>query len=113
MAKWIPHRLSGDQTPIEARKFKHWIGVYEHWFALHSSLNNVTGYDVSDWDSGLLVTNVPHMFLITCKGDAKDAARLARNKLVERYGESKVHDKLKNAPKREKVLSKAVASATL
>lgn len=111
--KWIPHRHDGDQTPIEARKFKHWIGVYEHWFALHPSLNNVTGYDVSDWDSGMRVTSVPAMFLITCKGDEKDAARLALNKLIELHGESKVHDKLKNAPARKKVFPKAVADATI
>lgn len=111
--KWIPHRTTGDQTPIEVKKFKHWIGTQEHWFCVHESLEMIGRYTVSDWASGYRVADIDYMTLATCRGDSKGAARLTLNKLVERVGESRVLEKLLAAPKREKVLSKAVAAATI
>lgn len=113
MAKWIPHRQNGDQTPIEAKKFKHWIGTREHWFCVHESLEMIGRYTVSDWDSGYRVAEVQYMTLQACRGDAKDAARLTLNKLVERVGESRVLEVLRSAPKRLKNFPKAVAAATI
>lgn len=114
MAKWIPHRNDGDQTPIQVQKFKHWVGPYEHWFCVHENLNGASfGYTVSDWDSGYRVVDVRYSALAACRGNKKDAARMELNKLIERAGESRVLEVLRNAPKREKVLSKAVAGATI
>jgi hypothetical protein len=53
------------------------------------------------------------MLLISCNGKAKDAAKLTLTKLVERVGESLVHRKLTDAPKRKKDFPTAVASATI
>ena len=112
--KWIPHRENGDQTPIEVQKFKHWVGVYEHWFCVHHNLNGAHfGYVVSDWDSGYRVQNIDFITLQACQGRVKDAARMTLNKLIERAGESRVLEVLRKAPKREKNLPKAVAHATI
>ena len=111
--KWIPHRNDGDQTPIEAKRFAHYIGTSQHWFAVHENLENGRGYTVSHWDSGYRVAHVPAMLLISCNGDAKAAARLTITKLVEMHGEGLVHRKLANAPARKKDLPKAVAAATI
>ncbi len=111
--KWVPHRINGDQTPIEAKKFKHWVGTQEHWFCVHESLEMIGRYDVSDWVSGYRVLSIPYMTLAACRTDAKAAARLALNNLIERHGESHVLEVLRTAPKREKVSSNAVAAATL
>lgn len=112
--KWIPRRNDGDQTPIEARKFKHWIGTQEHWFCVHESLDLIGAYTVSDWTSGMRVAAIEHMTLAACRGDAKDAARLTLNKLVERLGESRVLNTLRNAPARSAPATPApVAPATL
>ena len=114
MAKWIPHRTDGDQTPIVVQKFKHWVGTQEHWFCVHHNLNGAAfGYVVSDWDSGYRVANIDFITLQACRGDAKGAARLTLNKLIERAGESRVLEVLRSAPKRAKNLPKAVASATI
>lgn len=112
--KWIPHRESGDQTPIEVQKFKHWIGTQEHWFCVHQNLNGAAfGFVVSDWASGYRVVSIDFSTLQACLGDKKGAARLALNKLVERVGESRVLEVLRKAPARKKVLSEAVAPATI
>lgn len=111
--KWIPHRQDGDQTPIEARKFKHWIGTQEHWFCWHESLNHVNGWTVSDWASGYRVADFSAFQVLACRGDKKAAARLALNRLVERVGEGRVLEVLRNAPARKKVFPKAVADATI
>jgi hypothetical protein len=111
--KWIPHRNNGDQTPIEVQKFKHWIGTQEHWFCVHKSLEMLGRYDVSDWASGYRVAPVGHLNMSAARNDAKAAARLTLNDLIERLGESKVQEVLRNAPKREKVLPNAVADATI
>jgi hypothetical protein len=111
--KWIPHRNDGDQTPIEAQKFKHWVGTQEHWFCVHASLEMIGQLTVSHWSSGYRVAHGPAMLLISCNGDAKAAARLTITKLVEMHGEGLVHRKLANAPARKKDLPKAVAAATI
>lgn len=112
--KWIPKRETGDQTPIEATRFSHYVGTIQHWFCFHENLNGAAfGWVVSDWDSGLRVSNIEYITLAACQGNKKDAARMTLNKLIERVGESVVLQKLNAAPKREKVFSKAVASATL
>lgn len=114
MAKWIPRRESGDQAPIEVQKFKHWIGTQEHWFCVHENLNGAAfGFVVSDWASGFRVVEIPYTTLAACEGRKMAAGRLALNKLIERVGESRVLEVLKNAPPRKKVLSKAVANATI
>ena len=115
MAKWIPHRHDGDQTPIEVQKFKHWIGTQEHWFCVHKSLNlsSVGSYTVSDWASGYRVVNIDFITLQACQGRVKDAAKLTITKLVERHGESRVLEVLRVAPARKKDLPKAVADATI
>lgn len=100
MAKWIPHRNNGDQTPIDAQKFKHWIGTQEHWFCAHKSLNFIGQYTVSDWASGYLVTDIPCATLAFCLGDTKKAARMALNQLLALHGESRVLSVLRGAPKR-------------
>ena len=111
--KWIPHRHDGDQTPIEAKRFAHYIGTIQHWFALHENIEGGHGWTVSHWDSGYRVLHVPNITLMACPGREKDAAKLALNNLVELHGESLVHRKLMAAPDRKKVLSKAVADATI
>jgi len=111
--KWIPHRHDGDQTPIEAQKFKHWVGTQEHWFCVHASLEMIGQLTVSHWSSGYKVAVVSHLNLMAARNDAKAAARMTLNGLVERVGESKVQEVLRNAPEREKVLPKAVAAATI
>jgi hypothetical protein len=111
--KWIPHRHDGDQTPIEAKRFAHYIGTIQHWFAVHENLEGGHGYTVSHWDSGYRIAHVPAMLLISCNGKAKDAAKLTLTKLVERVGESLVHRKLTDAPKRKKDFPTAVAAATI
>lgn len=114
MAKWIPHRLDGDQTPIEVQKFKHWIGPYEHWFCVHKNLNGAAfGFVVSDWDSGYRVAHIDYTTLAACQNNKKDAARLTLNHLIKRHGESRVLELLRKAPKRDKNFPKAVASATI
>lgn len=100
MAQWIPHRADGDQTPIEAKKFKHWVGTQEHWFCVHRSVNLLGQWTVSDWASGYRVQDVAYLTLAACRNDPKDAARLTINKLVERVGESKVLEALRKAPTR-------------
>lgn len=100
MAKWIPHRHSGDTTPIDARKFKHWIGTQEHWFCVHESLNLTGLYTVSDWASGYRVTDIPCSTLAVCQGDTKDAARNALNQLLASHGEARVLSVLRSAPTR-------------
>jgi hypothetical protein len=99
--KWVPQREDGDQTPIQVQKFKHWIGTQEHWFCVHGSLEYLGQYTVSDWDSGFLVKDIDHMTLAACRGNVKDAARLTLKKLVERVGESRVLEVLRNAQKRK------------
>jgi hypothetical protein len=113
MAKWIPHRHDGDQTPIEAKRFAHYVGTIQHWFAVHKNMEGGHGYTVSHWDSGYRVAHVPAMLLISCNGDAKAAAKLTITKLVEQHGESRVHRSLAGAPARKKDLPKAVADATI
>jgi hypothetical protein len=111
--KWIPHRDNGDQTPVDAQKFKHWIGTQAHWFCVHESLSFIGQFTVSDYFSGFKVADVPYTTLIACRGDSKAAARLTLNRLVERAGESRVLEVLNKAPTRAKILPKTVASATL
>lgn len=99
--KFIPHRTDGDQTPIEAKKFKHWVGTQEHWFCVHQSLDGAAfGYVVSDWTSGRRVNHIDFITLQSCKGDIKDAARMTLNKLIEKHGESRVLAVLRGAPQR-------------
>jgi hypothetical protein len=100
--KFIPHRNGGDSTPIEAKKFKHWIGTVEHWFCVHESLDMIGKYTVSDWDSGYKVMDVPYQYLMVCLNDTKAAARLTLNRLIESRGESRVLEVLRNAPKKAK-----------
>jgi hypothetical protein len=100
MAKWVPYRHSGDQTPIDARKFKHCIGTQEHWFCVHESLNYIGLRTVSDWASGYRVTDIPCATLAVCRGDTKKAARMALNQLLALHGESRVLSVLRGAPKR-------------
>jgi hypothetical protein len=100
MAKWIPHRTDGNQTPIIVQKFKHWIGTQEHWFCVHESLEMIGRYTVSDWTSGRRVQHIDHITLAACRGNAKDAARLTLNKLIEHHGESRVLAVLRSAPQR-------------
>lgn len=100
MAKWIPHRNNGDQTPIIVQKFKHWVGTQEHWFCVHESLEMIGQYTVSDWHSGYRVQNIEYMTLAACRGDAKAAARQTLNRLIGRLGESRVLDVLRSAPAR-------------
>lgn len=111
--KWIPYRQDGDQTPIEAKRFAHYIGTIQHWFCWHESLNHVNGWTVSDWDSGYKVVDFSAFEVMACRGDKKDAARLVLNRLIERAGESRVLEVLRNAPARKKVFPKAVAAATI
>ena len=101
MAKWIPFRVDGDTTPIDAQKFKHWVGTQEHWFCVHPSLEaHRPGYTVSDWNSGRRVNWVDPLTLAACRGNPKDAARLTLNKLIEQHGESRVLAVLRSAPQR-------------
>jgi hypothetical protein len=100
--KWIPHRTDGDQTPIEAKKFKHWIGTQEHWFCVHESLDHIGQWTVSDWASGRGVRHIEHLTLAACRNNPKDAARLTLNKLIEQHGESRVLAVLRSAPQRTK-----------
>lgn len=111
--KWTPHRTNGDQTAIEARKFKHYIGTQPHWFCVHESLDRIGQMIVSDWASGFSIAAIPHSTIMACRCDSKAAARLTLNRLVERVGESRVLEVLRNAPPRSKVLPETVASATL
>lgn len=99
---FIPNRADGDKTPIEAKKFKHWIGNVEHWFCVHESLNFIGQWTVSDWDSGYRVTDVPYMNLIACLNDTKAAAKMTIDKLIDTRGEGRVLQVLRNAPKRKK-----------
>lgn len=114
MTKWIPNRESGDQTPIKVQKFKHWIGTQEHWFCVHQNLNGPAfGFVVSDWDSGYRVASIGYTALAACQGNEKNAARLVLNQLIERAGESRVLEVLRNAPPRKKDFPEAVADATI
>lgn len=101
MAKWIPHRIDGDKTPIIVTKFKHWIGPsHQHWFCVHESLEFIGRYVVSDWASGYRVLDIDYMTLAAARGDLKAAARATLNTLIEHKGESFVLERLLNAPKR-------------
>jgi hypothetical protein len=100
MQMWIPHRKDGDQTPIEARKFSHYVGQVRHWFCFHESLEHVNEWTVSHFESGWKVTTFNSITLMACRSDKRDAARMALNKLIERVGESKVAGVLNSAPAR-------------
>jgi hypothetical protein len=100
MANWIPHRPSGDETPIEARRFKHYVDSKEHWFCVHESLNHIGQYTVSDWASGYRVADIPCAILAARRNDTKDAARATIDQLIAKHGASRVAAILHSAPKR-------------
>lgn len=101
--KWTPARIDGHQAePIEAKRFKHWIGTQEWTFCVHANLNRMPGQlTVSDWASGYFVRHIAPTTLAACKGKPLDAARLTLNQLVEQVGEGRVLEVLRSAPKRE------------
>lgn len=103
-SKFYPMTANGiSLTPISAKKFKHWIGTQEVWFCVHESLEHINQWTVSHWDSGYKVRHINYLTLTACRGDAKAAARMTINQLVEQLGESKVLSTLNSAPKREGV----------
>lgn len=64
----------GSRTATPARRFSHTIEGVKYWFAFHRVAGVLT---VSDWASGVRVTEVSSTTLAACLGDEKDAAKLA------------------------------------
>jgi hypothetical protein len=98
MAAIFKALVDGELRETKARRFSHYIGSVRHWFALHDGINHV-GQAVSHWESGKLVRPIPPMFQAACRGDAKAAAKMTLDKLVESVGADRVNSVLNAAEK--------------
>lgn len=90
-AKFRMHmEATGERKEFPARRFSHYVNNVRFWFALHKDVSR-NGLTVSHWDSGKRVCDVPINTQLACLGDEKAAAKMALDKLCEKYPKERVY----------------------
>lgn len=88
--KVMLNMLDGTKQPVEGRKFCHYIGGVQYWFAYHAPIGQSFGLQITHIESGLKVQTVSAINRQSHLGDDKAAAKATLDQLIEKVGADKV-----------------------
>lgn len=81
---------------VEGRRFSYYVKNIQFWFFLHREIGGFR-WIVTHADSGKRVLVVPTSTIAACLSDTKAAAKLELRKLLNRVGDNKVYEVLREA----------------
>ncbi len=91
-------RLDGEPVAVEARKFSHYIGNVQYWFAYHDSIQCRGFVTVTHIDTGMRVFDLSHSARAAALGDDKQAAKAQLDAFIKEKGAQWIRSVIDRAP---------------